>query len=196
MAHWSQYVPLYYRANWIGHTTNPDGSIPGVTASMVCPLFEVVEMSADDRSRLYILLSRMYRWPISSIISPSPGLLKLPQKKYSKGVSCLPYVLSAIALLAQADRKPPSGYQIPPYLAPPPAIPIPVAGKRTAAPVKSLIDRYGLGARIPAVDKGKGKAEDGDQVGGQGQGKWEASKEERERGLRERKEKMVLEARR
>lgn len=39
---------------------------------------------------------------------------------------------------------------------------------------------------------------DDSQLGGQGQGagKWEASKEERERGLRERKEKMVLEARR
>jgi hypothetical protein len=155
-------------------------------------------MRANDRLRLYILLSRMYHWPISSIISQSPGLLKQLQKKSSKGVSYLPYVFSAIALLAQADSKPPSGYQIPPYLAPPPTIPIPLAGKRTAAPVKSLIDRYGLGARIPAVDKGKGKAEDGngDQAGGQGQGKWEASKEERERGLRERKEKMVLEARR
>jgi len=138
----------------------------------------------------------MYHWPISSIISQSPGLLKLPQKKSSKGDSYLPYVFSAVLLWTQADIKPPSGYQIPPYLAPPPTNPIPVAGKRTAAPVKSLIDRYGLGARIPAVDKGKGKAEDGDQAGGQGQGKWEASKEERERGLRERKEKMVLEARR
>ena len=29
-----------YRADWTGHTTNPDGSIPGVTASMVWPLPE------------------------------------------------------------------------------------------------------------------------------------------------------------
>jgi len=165
---------------------------------MVCPVSEVVKMRANDRLKLSILLFRMYHCPISSIISQSPGLLKLLRKRSSKEVSCLPYVFSAVLFWTEADIKPPSGYQIPPYLAPPPTNPIPVAGKRTAAPVKSLIDRYGLGARIPAVDKGKGKAEDGngDQVGGQGQGKWEASKEERERGLRERKEKMVLEARR
>jgi len=95
----------------------------------------------------------------------------------------------------RADSQPPSGYQIPPSLAPPPTNPTPVIGKRTSAPVKSLIDRYGLGARIPAVDKGKGKAE-AEDAGQQGAGKWEASKEEREKGLRERKEKMVLEARR
>ena len=187
---------VHDRANWTGHTTNPDGSIPGVTASMVCtPTFRQ-EKRANDRLRLYILLSRMYRLPISYIISQSPGLLRLLQRKSSKEVSYLPYVFSAVSLWTEADRKPPSGYQIPPYLAPPPTNPIPVAGKRTAAPVKSLIDRYGLGARIPAVDKGKGKAEDEGQAGGQGQGKWEASKEERERGLMERKEKMVLEARR
>ena len=29
---------VHDRANWTGHTTNPDGSIPGVTASMVYPL--------------------------------------------------------------------------------------------------------------------------------------------------------------
>jgi hypothetical protein len=166
---------------------------------MVCPSSEQLEeRRADDRLKLYILLSRMYHWPISSTISQSPGLLKLPLRRFSKGVSYLLYVVIATTCMTKADIQPPSGYQIPPYLAPPPTNPIPVAGKRTAAPVKSLIDRYGLGARIPAVDKGKGKAEDGngDQAGGQGSGKWEASKEERERGLRERKEKMVLEARR
>jgi len=102
-----------------------------------------------------------------------------------------------------ADIQPPAGYQIPPSLAPTPAPTTtntsPVIGKRTApSPGKSLIDRYGLSARIPSVDKGKAKAED-EQPGqgqGQGAGKWEGSKEERERGLRERKEKMVLEARR
>jgi coupling of ubiquitin conjugation to ER degradation protein 1 len=105
------------------------------------------------------------------------------------------------------DIQPPAGYQIPPSLAPTPApaTTSPVIGKRTApAPGKSLIDRYGLSARIPSVDKGKGKekAEDesetptGQPGQGQGVGKWEGSKEERERGLRERKEKMVLEARR
>ena len=98
-----------------------------------------------------------------------------------------------------ADIKPPAGYQIPPSLAPTPAPTTtntsPVIGKRTApSPGKSLIDRYGLSARIPSVDKGKAKAED--EQPGQGAGKWEGSKEERERGLRERKEKMVLEARR
>jgi coupling of ubiquitin conjugation to ER degradation protein 1 len=56
-----------------------------------------------------------------------------------------------------------------------------------------LIDRYGLSARIPALEKGKGKEEAGVV---NGVGKWEGSKDERERGLRERKEKMVLEARR
>jgi hypothetical protein len=74
--------PTHNRANGIGHTTNPDGSIPGVTASMVCPLFEMGEcMRANDRLRLYILLSRMYHWPILCIISQRPGLLKLLQKK-------------------------------------------------------------------------------------------------------------------
>ena len=153
-------------------------------------------MSANDRLRLYILPSRMYRSPTSYIIYQSPGLPKLLLRKSLKEVSYLPYVPLSYSVVIEADKKPPSGYQVPSYLAPPPTNPIPVAGKRTAAPVKSLIDRYGLGARIPAVDKGKGKAVDVDQAGGQGQGKWEASKEERERGLRERKEKMVLEARR
>lgn len=78
---------------------------------------------------------------------------------------------------------------------------------------KSLIDRYGLSSRVPSsADKGKGKeVNNGSQsdtnavrdTSGQGEngtlgekGKWEASKEARERGLRERKEKMILEARR
>ena len=55
------------------------------------------------------------------------------------------------------------------------------------------------------VDKGKGKEVDpmGTQKSGSGEegtmgekGVWEGSKEARERGLRERKERMILEARR
>lgn len=100
MAHWSQCVLVTDTANWIGHTTNPDGSIPGVTASMVCPFLEmVVERRADDRLKLYILLSRMYHWPISFIIFQSLGLLKLPLRRFLKGVSYLLYVLSSVTFI-------------------------------------------------------------------------------------------------
>lgn len=54
-----------------------------------------------------------------------------------------------------------------------------------------MIDRYNLSSRVPASEKGK-EVEAAEEE----KGKWEASKEARERGLRERKEKMILEARR
>lgn len=67
-----------------------------------------------------------------------------------------------------------------------------------------MIEKYGLSNRVPSR---KGKEVDpgekgGDVVGqdtpgvGDGKGKWEDSREGREKGLKERKEKMILEARR
>jgi hypothetical protein len=161
-----------------------------------------------SRWRRYNLLFRIYHLLVSSIIYPRLGLHKLLPKRYWKEGSYLLYVSSHpsshILPGLMTDIQPPAGYQIPPSLAPTPAPTntSPVIGKRTVpAPGKSLIDRYGLSARIPSADKGKGKEdESGTPTGqpgqGQGVGKWEGSKEERERGLRERKEKMVLEARR
>ncbi|GAA5985089.1 hypothetical protein JCM11641_006354 [Rhodosporidiobolus odoratus] len=59
-------------------------------------------------------------------------------------------------------------------------------------PPPSLIQRMGLQSRAAMEEKGKGKAreETGDKVG------WSPDSRERERRLRERKEKLVLEARR
>lgn len=54
-----------------------------------------------------------------------------------------------------------------------------------------MIDRYNLSSRLPS-HKGKEKAE-GETA--QIDNKWEESKEKRELGLKERKEKMILEAR-
>jgi coupling of ubiquitin conjugation to ER degradation protein 1 len=68
---------------------------------------------------------------------------------------------------------------------------------------QTLIDRYNLNARIPSV-KGKEKEEvvvdtspAGLGTGGKdGKGEWADTKDKRERELRERKERMILEARR
>lgn len=53
---------------------------------------------------------------------------------------------------------------------------------------------------MPSADKGKAKevdpASEAAAAAAEEKGKWEASKEARERGLRERKERMILEARR
>lgn len=66
-------------------------------------------------------------------------------------------------------------------------VPAPVASSaKPVAPVKpqSLIERYNLSAKLD----GPASVEEA--------GKWEASRENRERDLRARKEKMILEARR
>jgi coupling of ubiquitin conjugation to ER degradation protein 1 len=63
----------------------------------------------------------------------------------------------------------------------------------------SLIERYGLSSRIPSrkgkeVDTGE-TADAAEQMAGAGRGQWSESREEREKGLRERKERMILQAR-
>ncbi|WVQ83576.1 hypothetical protein IAT38_005717 [Cryptococcus sp. DSM 104549] len=107
--------------------------------------------------------------------------------------------------------------------APPPTFNIPASLIPTTAPVQaapqaaantkvtpskptSLIDRYNLTSRVPS-HKGKEKEVEG-PVGasstetpvipgaGDKNSRWEDSKEKREMGLKERKEKMILEARR
>jgi hypothetical protein len=71
---------------------------------MVCPFLQMVEeRRADDRLKLYILLSRMFHWPILYIISPSLGLLKLPLRRFSKGVSYLLCVVTATTCMTKAD---------------------------------------------------------------------------------------------
>ncbi|GFZ42830.1 hypothetical protein JCM24511_00548 [Saitozyma sp. JCM 24511] len=114
---------------------------------------------------------------------------------------------------------PPPSFQIPtsllpPTVNPPSAPPSPTPGlssKSSSKPARSLIDRYGLSSRLSSLEKGKGKevepnsagATNGSAngVGGGGAaamsgGKWEDTKEKRERELKERKERMILEARR
>ncbi|ODO06274.1 hypothetical protein L198_01506 [Cryptococcus wingfieldii CBS 7118] len=71
---------------------------------------------------------------------------------------------------------------------------------KTASAIKaqSLIDRYNLSSRVPSL-KGKEKAVEENQLAetsANAASKWEDSKEKREMGLKERKEKMILEARR
>ncbi|WVQ73867.1 hypothetical protein IAR50_003448 [Cryptococcus sp. DSM 104548] len=71
--------------------------------------------------------------------------------------------------------------------------------KSTATKAQSLIDRYNLSSKVPSA-KGKEKAVEQDQQEAEASAstgsKWEDSKEKREMGLKERKEKMILEARR
>lgn len=96
----------------------------------------------------------------------------------------------------------PNDFVVPPALLPadstpatPSHVPAAAADAKSSPaklPGRSLIDRYGLTSRVPSVDKGKEREGEGEGESG----KWEASKEARERGLRERKEKMILEARR
>lgn len=113
-----------------------------------------------------------------------------------------------------------------PFLAAPVAVPAASSGSTSSTsatassssgkPAPSLIERYGLSARIRTQEKGKGKAGAEGPVGpddseggapggdagagrvGQGAGDrgWAQTPEERERALKERKERMVLEARR
>ena len=93
--------------------------------------------------------------------------------------------------------QPPAGFFVDPSA---PAPPAPVAPTPAAAPTKpttpaSLITRLGLQSRAaaaspdaPVVDNTEGK--------GKGKVGWETNPEARERNLKERKERMVLEARR
>lgn len=120
-------------------------------------------------------------------------------------------------------KQAPNDFVVPPALLPPdstpaaPSTPSSPAKPATASVMgKSLLDRYGLVSRVApptststnGLDKGKAKEAIADAEAGAGtgtgtdgetlgeKGKWEASKEARERGLRERKERMILEARR
>ncbi|RXK41444.1 hypothetical protein M231_01350 [Tremella mesenterica] len=105
----------------------------------------------------------------------------------------------------------PASFQPPPSLLPLDPNPVHVATQKIAENHKtpSLIEKYGLASRLPSR-KGKEKAdlspvmENGNEKGveagaGMGMGvggKWEDTREKRERELRERKERMILEARR
>lgn len=77
---------------------------------------------------------------------------------------------------------------IPDSLRPAVAVPVPVPSSqpsKSAPPTKpqSLIERYNLSSKL-------------DQAPSEETGKWEATRESREKDLRARKEKMILEARR
>ncbi|OWZ26577.1 hypothetical protein C356_06908 [Cryptococcus neoformans c45] len=93
---------------------------------------------------------------------------------------------------------PPPTFNIPASLIPtatPQPAPTPFSNnannKASNAKTQSLIDRYNLSSRLPS-HKGKEKAE-GEPA--EIDNKWEESKEKRELGLKERKERMILEAR-
>jgi coupling of ubiquitin conjugation to ER degradation protein 1 len=81
-------------------------------------------------------------------------------------------------------------------------VPIPILStKTTPKPIvhQSLIERYGLDTRLPSL-KGKEKETDQDEVDEKDDhpgstSKWEDTKEKREMDLKERKERMILEAR-
>ncbi|WWD16755.1 hypothetical protein CI109_101187 [Kwoniella shandongensis] len=121
-------------------------------------------------------------------------------------------------------QAPPPTFNIPASLLPPSTAPIPAItaataggnGKSTPAKTQSLIDRYNLSSRVPSR---KGKEKDVSELGvaphassdegasagaggvvaeteAQKKSNWEDSREKRELGLKERKERMILEARR
>ena len=114
-----------------------------------------------------------------------------------------PYSHISRPVLPLPTTQPPAAFRVPPSLLPasvnPPSTPSsPITPKRTTPTAQSLIDRYGLSSRVPSR---KGKERDSaeapaSEAGMDGRGKWEDTKEKRERELRERKERMILEARR
>ncbi|WWC68983.1 uncharacterized protein I206_102919 [Kwoniella pini CBS 10737] len=105
-------------------------------------------------------------------------------------------------------QAPPPNFSIPASLLPASTGPVPVnansansTNKSANTKNSSLIDRYNLASRIPShkgkekeVDSGTSTPSSVDSF--DDKGKWEDSKEKREMGLKERKEKMILEARR
>ncbi|WVO17961.1 hypothetical protein L204_105659 [Cryptococcus depauperatus] len=97
---------------------------------------------------------------------------------------------------------PPPAFNIPASLIPnapaPPRLTANLLSSLKPLPSKhqSLVDRYNLSSRLPS-SKGKEKAEGESPARKKADArKWEESKEKRELGLKERKEKMILEARR
>ncbi len=78
------------------------------------------------------------------------------------------------------------------------------SSQSSVKPLPSLIDRYNLSSKVDSEVKGKGKSSDidlenGNNTGGEGTQeplKWEKTAEDRQRALMERKQQMVLEARR
>ncbi|ORX36390.1 hypothetical protein BD324DRAFT_492952 [Kockovaella imperatae] len=109
---------------------------------------------------------------------------------------------------------PPASFEVPSSLLPPSSTqPVPSSAQSksdaSSKPQQSLIERYGLSSQLP-TRKGKEREHVGDedasgqagpvQEASQRQsstgGKWEDTKEKREMDLRQRKEKMILEARR
>ncbi|WWC59977.1 uncharacterized protein I303_102540 [Kwoniella dejecticola CBS 10117] len=105
-------------------------------------------------------------------------------------------------------QAPPPNFSIPASLLPATTGPVPSttntansATKASSTKNSSLIERYNLSARIPShkgkekdVDSGTSTPTSVDSF--EDKGKWEDSREKREMGLKERKEKMILEARR
>ncbi|KAK4689156.1 hypothetical protein P7C73_g918, partial [Tremellales sp. Uapishka_1] len=83
---------------------------------------------------------------------------------------------------------------VPPTLRTAPVAATTAAKKPSPTTAQSLIEKYGLTARVPSR---KGKEKDEIVVAEpEKSGKWEDTREKRERELRERKERMVLDARR
>lgn len=118
--------------------------------------------------------------------------------------ACLSAMLTRGLFLWRRRIQPPASY-FPPDAStstPRPATPTPAApvtpARSTASTSStrgqppSLIARMGLQNKVVADDKGKGK----EVESGQGGGGWSPNAAERERNLRARKEKLVLEARR
>lgn len=106
---------------------------------------------------------------------------------------------------SKLTQKPPTSFQIPSYLQPPtvnpPSAPSsPIASKTQNQKSVSLIEKYGLTNRIPSrkgkeVDMGIDEAP-ATVVGNENASGWSESREMREKALKERKERMILEARR
>jgi len=108
-----------------------------------------------------------------------------------------------LSAMRDTDPQPPAGFTVPERLRPAPATingsPSASAGTASAsAPstkAQSLIDRYNLSSKLAAVSPAAPAPAPLSPAGGGG-GKWEANREDREKELRARKERMILEARR
>ncbi|WWC87514.1 uncharacterized protein L201_002404 [Kwoniella dendrophila CBS 6074] len=193
---------IYFLIRWFtGSKTgnSADGNIRGVTPAMV----DTIHSAFPDIPIPNIIysLSRTKSAQITSEIILERGILPAPPPNFSIPAALLP-------VSSTTSSSSPSTPTINTNNAN-------NAKSSTNSKNTSLIDRYNLTSRIPSSHKGKEKeidsassiSIDSDKSSTspisevvvprtEEKGKWEDSREKRESGLKERKEKMILEARR
>ncbi|KJE01253.1 hypothetical protein I311_05118 [Cryptococcus gattii NT-10] len=162
---------VYLFVKWLIGTKSGnalDGGIRGVTPSMVETVHSAFPHIPVPNIVYHLSRTRSAQATSEEILER--GMLPPPPPTFSIPASLIPTVASQPAPTSSSNN---------------------TNTKAANARTQSLIDRYNLSSRLPS-HKGKEKAE-GEPA--HMDNKWEESKEKRELGLRERKEKMILEAR-